>query len=575
MTPTDLAILKSLLDRSIPKVVNGDKGDKGDSIKGDKGDSVKGDKGDSIKGDKGDSVKGDKGDSVKGDKGDSVKGDKGDTVKGDKGDSVKGDKGDSIKGDKGDDGRGIKSISVNDQDMLVVTYDDDDLTIAGKVSVKVENHYAGGNGLPADHFAIRSGSFNDDNELVLNANFGKQINVGAPKDPRSAIYVRKASQLAGTLDSTIIYIIDGHVDMGTQQIIVPINGLNVAGLSSNTSSLYSSADNYTMFQCVPFVGCGDFSLGFLSLRVEGTNSNVFNLDNLGNGGRIGWKSVNFNSCTSLGTIKSYSQALAQNVGWRDCLDGLICDGVWGGGWAILNSILLGADFEGTLFKAGDTLSLGGSFRSNINILKLDVDNGTFCDFAPSNIVLDGGFALSNVRVSPLADPLPNMPSTSIKVLIKDCIGLANTYAGAAHQPQSDSVITIAEAGALYQITGAVDLSESYWFSTANTNGLQLDSSLPLEVTTSGTMSFSGGSNTEMSIQIRKFVSSSSSYINIGPEYITTFSTSAVFGTLASNVSFSATTGMKLNDRIEVWVKNNTNTDDITLKSGGQFQVVER
>jgi hypothetical protein len=67
---------------------NGDKGDKGDSIKGDKGDSIKGDKGDSIKGDKGD----------KGNKGESVKGDKGN-------DGDKGDKGDSIKGDKGDDGK--------------------------------------------------------------------------------------------------------------------------------------------------------------------------------------------------------------------------------------------------------------------------------------------------------------------------------------------------------------------------------------------------------------------------------------------------------------------------------------
>jgi len=175
MTPTDLAILKSLLDRSIPKVVNGDKGDKGDSIKGDKGDSVKGDKGDSIKGDKGDSVKGDKGDSVKGDKGD--------TVKGDKGDSVKGDKGDSIKGDKGDDGRGIKSISVNDQDMLVVTYDDGDLTIAGKVHFTKQSN--GGDyytGAPLGTFGIKGTKTSAAGELIIVGPWGKEFNTGFISD---------------------------------------------------------------------------------------------------------------------------------------------------------------------------------------------------------------------------------------------------------------------------------------------------------------------------------------------------------------------------------------------------------
>jgi len=211
MTPTDLAILKSLLDRSIPKVVNGDKGDKGDSIKGDKGDSVKGDKGDSIKGDKGDSVKGDKGDSVKGDKGDSVKGDKGDsvkgdkgdTVKGDKGDSVKGDKGDFVKGDKGDDGRGIKSISVNEQDMLVVTYDDGDMTIAGKVSVTRES--TGGStytGSPVGTFGISGTSLSSEGELVLNAAWGRKSNTGI-KNSSSGVATLDFGTGSNTAETTV------------------------------------------------------------------------------------------------------------------------------------------------------------------------------------------------------------------------------------------------------------------------------------------------------------------------------------------------------------------------------------
>jgi len=171
MTPTDLAILKSLLDRSIPKVVNGDKGDKGDSIKGDKGDSVKGDKGD--------------------------------TVKGDKGDSVKGDKGDFVKGDKGDDGRGIKSISVNDQDMLVVTYDDGDMTIAGKVSVTRDS--TGGSaytGSPVGTFGISGTSLSSQGELVLNAAWGRKFNTGI-KNSSSGVATLDFGTGSNTAETTV------------------------------------------------------------------------------------------------------------------------------------------------------------------------------------------------------------------------------------------------------------------------------------------------------------------------------------------------------------------------------------
>lgn len=387
------------------------------------------------------------------------------------------------------------------------------------------------------------------------------------------VYVTQASQLAGTLDSSKLYLIDGKIDMGSTSIVVPTSGLSIAGVSINTACLFSSADNYTLFVCNASTYCGDLSVVNIGLQITGTGSEVFELNNRENGGRIGWQSVNFISCTSLGTISSFSQALAQNIGWRDCAEGLTCDGVWTGGLAVLNSILLGTPFPGTLFKAGSGLSIGGSFRSNINILRLDASNGTFCDFAPSNIVLDAGFALTTVRVNPLADPLPNMPATSVKALIKDCIGLENTHQGASISPDVDSVIVITEQNTLVQVTGAATISDAYWFSKANTNGLQSDSTLSLEVRCDGILSFSGSSGVELGVQFRKFHSSSSQYTDIGPEYNTT-----IFGTvfpLASNVAFAANTTMEKDDRIEVWVKNRDNTDNITLKSGGQFQVAER
>jgi hypothetical protein len=88
------------------------------------------------------------------------------------------------------------------------------------------------------------------------------------------------------------------------------------------------------------------------------------------------------------------------------------------------------------------------------------------------------------------------------------------------------------------------------------------------------MSFSGQSNDEMAVQLRKWDNSAGAYVNIGPEYLTTLN-GGKLGTRAENVSFSAVTKMNKLDRIEVWIKNVSDTVDISVLAGGQFKVFER
>jgi len=389
------------------------------------------------------------------------------------------------------------------------------------------------------------------------------------------IYVKAASQLAGTLSSDVLYYIDGNIDMGATSIVVPEGGLNISGSGQSASSLKSTEDDFDLF----VTGTGDYAgelfLNKITVNITGANSNVMVLDNQRNLDNLTFVSVAFLNCTKLGDVSNYRQGFSDSTSFISCVDGLTMNGTWEGGWALVNSVGVGSAMSGSLFKEGSNLTINGSFRSNANILKLNASGGSFCDFSPSNITLDAGFSLLNVRSDPNIDSLPNMPATSIKSLIRDCVGIDNTYVGATHQPQADSVVVVDTIDTLIQVTGVMDLNEPYWFSTANTNGLQLDSTQNIRARVNGTMSFSGGSNTAIGIQIRKFKSSDSSYVNVGPEYVTAFSTSAVLGTLASNVSFSGTTDMVKNDRIEIWVKNKTNTDNITLKAGGQFEVIEK
>ena len=552
----NLALTKALVEREVTKrsqSFEGPKGLKGDSIKGDKGNT--GDKGDSIKGDiglKGDSIKGDKGD-----KGDTVEGPqglKGDTIRGQRGlrgESVKGTKGDKgDKGDKGntgDNGISIKSTRVNAKDHLIITYSDGRKEDAGELPRGAEAKVP-----------------------LINNGGGHAI----PDAPKSIKYVRSAFDLSGVLSSATLYYIDGIVEMGSQQITVPDGGLSIGGNGFVTSFLKSSADNYTMFVNPTGTYAGNLFLSNLDVEVSGSTSNVMALDNQENNGGVEFNNVNFISCTSLGEVTGYRQGLSRNVGFIGCLDGITLSGTWSGGWAAIDSIAVGRPMTGVLFRAGSSLTLGGSFRTNMNILGLGTTGGIFCDFSPSNILLDAGFALTGLRANPSGSTVPNLPATSTKALIKNCVGIGNTYQGASHTPTADSVVVITTQGELTQLTGAMTLTDAYWYSTANTNGLRLDCSQTVEARCDGVFSFSGQANTVIAIQIRQYVSSTGSYVNIGPEYLTTIN-GGLLGTLSSNVAFSGNLRMDQGDRAEVWIKNITGTNNITLKAGGKFEVLTR
>ncbi|MDG1315410.1 MAG: hypothetical protein P8P29_07810 [Flavobacteriaceae bacterium] len=83
------------------------------------------------------------------------------------------------KGDKGDTGKGIASIRVNEESMLIVTFDDGDMTIAGKMHFTKESN--GGDyytGAPLGSFGITGTKINSAGELVILCPWGKEFNTG-------------------------------------------------------------------------------------------------------------------------------------------------------------------------------------------------------------------------------------------------------------------------------------------------------------------------------------------------------------------------------------------------------------
>jgi hypothetical protein len=393
--------------------------------------------------------------------------------------------------------------------------------------------------------------------------------------PVHAVVVYEAAQLAGVLDSSKVYLIDGTVDMGLTQIVVPQGGLNVRGLGFGVSNLFSDEDNYTMF-IDDGVFSGDLFLDRIDIEVSGANSKVFDLDNDENSSAVECTTVNFLNCTELGVLDSYRQGLWLNVALIGCVDGLTMTGAWAGGFATITAIIVGGPtptFTGTLFKAGIGLTIGGSFRSDMNALGLN-DSGEFCDFAPANITDDGQFFMGGVRTNPNSVSFPNMPADDVKARYTNCVGTDNTYVGGVIEISTAATTTITVSDTLTLMAGLGTAGNLAWMAKTGDAALIYESEQAIDIDIVGALSFSGSNNKEMAVQVRQWDDSASAYINIGPEFIVTLNGGPA-GTRAENVSFGGFGRVEIDDRIELWIKNKTDTTNITTSVGGQMRVAER
>lgn len=388
----------------------------------------------------------------------------------------------------------------------------------------------------------------------------------------SIIVVKEASQLSGALDSTKAYLIDGAIDMGSTQITVPTGGLTIVGVDFNVSSLTSSENSYTMFVSAGGSYSGDLILRNVQVTTSGTSSQVMDIDNNENGNALECTDVNFFNCTSLGEMTDYRQGLWSRVGIIQCDDGLTMSGNWSGGFAILDSIIVsaGVTFNGTLLKEGTSLSISGSVRSNMNALQLGA-SGEISDMQPSNVVNDAEFRMEGVRCNPSSTPFPNFPASSVKARFSKCVGFRNTYVGGQWSVTTAAATTISAANTPVKLAGTTTYDDLQWFDGSTDNAMKLISEEVIEVQALCVLTITGTNGDQVSIQIRKWDDSASSYTTLSASGARTLNA----GGRAEGIELFAYAEMEENDRIEVWIENQTAARNVTAEVGGLFGVTER
>ena len=391
------------------------------------------------------------------------------------------------------------------------------------------------------------------------------------------VIVTQASELINP-DPTKEYFIDGTVDMGSQSIEVPAGGINLKGYNLGLSKLYSTAPSHTLFTS-PVGGSGNLFGMDVSFEVSGAASQVYNVVSATGLEAIELARVNYDNCTSLGTITGYRQGFESGTGRFGGSPELTLAGTWLGGYYIDSSIVRSlTDGAYSLYKAGAGFSMASRFRSNQNIdLPASV---SFFDFAPANfpnpstVQLDGCIVSRNgVFNASDSNITPNAQASDLPSAWTGNVGIQNTFIGGKQKATVELATAIAVASTFYTLNATWTPSGLSHFDVPSTGRLRHIGVSPIEFKVQADFTIKGVTDNEIAVRIKKWDDSASSFIDFQP---TTRQINALVG--GRDVAFFTILSsivLDTNDYLLFQVANNSGTGDVTLEVESNFVVGER
>ena len=408
------------------------------------------------------------------------------------------------------------------------------------------------------------------------------ITVSNTVDPATGlsnrVVVTQASDLSGSLDSSKEYFIDGIINMGAQTIEVPAGGLNLTGYNFDSSKLISSITGYTMFVS-PIGGSGNVLGRDYAIEVTGAGSQVYNLTDATGFNAFEFSRINYNDCTSLGTITNYRQGLEAGTGRFGGTPQLTLAGSWVGGYFVDTSIVRSlTDGAYSLFAAGAGFTMASRFRLNINV-DLPASASLF-DFAEANFInastlqmtdaivtRDGVFNAADANIT------PNITQTALVSNWTGNNGMPNTFVGGQLDITAEALTGIATINTYVDLAGTYTAGDLQHFDSPVNGHLRYLGGSPVEYKLTGQLVLASAANDEVDLKVVIFRSLSSTFEDgqIIRRVINNLQggRNIAYFVLASNMTLGE------NDYVKLQVANSTSTADVTAELDSYFTLEAR
>jgi len=408
--------------------------------------------------------------------------------------------------------------------------------------------------------------------------------IGGRGGSKDRILVTNPYQLAGALDSSKEYFLDGIIDFtGTGlNIEIPLGGLSLRGYNFDLSGIRCDDDNYTLFTS-PVGGSGNVLGADYFIDVSGANSKVYDIVSLTGFEAFEFSRINYNNCTSLGLIDSYRQGLEDGTGRFGGSPTLELVGAWSGGFRITTSIVRGLSQAMTepLFKAGAGFVMQSRFLTDINV-DLPALAALF-DFSltnfptPSTVQAIGAIVSRNGVIDANdANITPNMSAGDLSASWKGNNGLANTFEGGAIGVTTE----LATLNSGVAVGEFVDVDATAWtatdlqhFDNPQNGELRHIGNSPREYKVLISATARSNANNAAAIRVLKWDNSAS-------QFTVVLDQTRVINSLVGNrdVGFfevNINTTLDQNDYVKMQIANLTAQNDITIESDSYMIVEER
>ena len=388
------------------------------------------------------------------------------------------------------------------------------------------------------------------------------------------VVVKKASDF-GIIDSSKEYYIDAKLDMSTTSIEVPSGGITIRGSSFDISGLSSSEDSYSMFTS-PAGGSGNILLFDIELEVTGISSQIFNVVSDTGDEAIEMNRVNFNDCTSLGSVENYRQILESGNGRFGGTPEIELKGAMTG-YRIDTSIVRDLSNITSLFKKGAGLVFSGRFNVSLN---LDLPTlGAFFDFDETSFSNDESLDINSSRVTrngviDASDTTihPNIDEENVKSFWQDNVGMPNTNKYIRSNITFEIETTISTPGTYEVLDGTWTVQkDSHFDMPANGEFELLSGNGSYQMV--GDLVIDGGSNDQLEVRVTKSTDNGASW----PTEL--FSIRRQVNSLLGArdvaifpINFIDT--LVKGDRVRLEVRNNSDTTNVTVELDSYFIITQ-
>lgn len=398
-----------------------------------------------------------------------------------------------------------------------------------------------------DTILVRDSSNSKKNTEISYGNFVSAIGGGITND--KFIFINSKSDLPTassgimTLGDSITYFFTAIVDLTGDRLVCGLNTVILGASSENcyikSTGLSSSTALITSVYSLPI------------RNISFTHGTVFNLDGDGTTTALDWFGINFVNCTTIGTIKDYTNFVMGDSAFLNS-SGMTFDGSIG--TIAFGNCLFDCSTGGTAITLASTLTVSRRFRIIYSSF-VTLSGETSINVSSSATISDERYILDTVNFSGGGTYVSGVNQTSNKTLFTNCVGIANTTTRGFYymvNNTTDTPIGVVNVNVWKKASGTT---------TADSNNSKFSHS-------SNRLTYTGAFNTSFLITVNTAVraGASNQNISIGIAKNGTIlpNSEMTIRTSTSNQEHPGSTQYQIdlitNDYVELFVKNSQQTD---------------